>query len=229
MNKLNTGSSLCEEPLFTLKDADIEAGNRLLIENCSLTLHPNDRFALMGSSGIGKTTLLRVIAGILPPASGKFSRNGSVSMVFDQDGLYPDLSARTNIELGIPWTQSNKTTRQQLAAKWGEFFGCDDFLDQKVSTLSAGQRKRVGLARALMKEPKILLLDETFHALDPSLRLQLQKKVLELQGRAGFALVMATHDIREAQGLQADLLELVEDEQTGISHLIVQKDATKTA
>lgn len=208
------------KPIVKMKNVQIEAGGRILIPSCSLDLYGGQRIALMGTSGIGKTTLLKVIAGILPVPSGTLIRNGSVSMVFDQDGLCPDLSARENIELGLPWTRHNKEERKHKAEEWGTFFGCEAFLDQKVSTLSAGQRKRTGLARAMMKEPDLLLLDETFHALDPNLRKQLGQKILELQKKHGFALVFATHNEREADFLNAQIVELTEDGEKGISTLV---------
>lgn len=132
-------------------------------------------------------------------------------MVFDRDGLYPMLTGSENVELGVDWSKMKKAARWQEAENWIKVFDAESFAHQKTRTLSAGQRKRIALARAMMKDPNLLLLDETFHALDKTLRLQLMETILKLQKEMGFALVFATHDPTEAELLDAQVLYL-EDE-----------------
>lgn len=192
--------------LLVIENASACYKERLVFSNLSLTLYGDDRIALMGPSGSGKSTLLKLIAGLIKPSSGKVSGQAPVAMVFDSDALYPMLSCFENIELGVNWSKVHKKERQELVKYWADVFECTEFLNQKVRTLSAGQRKRAALARAMIKDPQILLLDETFHALDPSLRKHLQSRILELQKIHHFALVFATHHIDEARQLDAQVL-----------------------
>lgn len=185
-------------------------GSKVIFEDLNLKLWRNDRIALMGPSGSGKTTILKMIAGLVKPDLGTHVWRGTVSMVFDEDDLYPALTAFRNIELGTNWGYSEKKERQDAVKEWAQIFECEEFLNQTVSTLSAGQRKRVALARAMMKEPQVLLLDETFHALDPSLRQQIISTLLILQRQHGFALVLATHHEEEATAMQARTIYLNE-------------------
>lgn len=176
---------------------------QLILSGTSLQLNEGERLALMGPSGIGKSTLLKTIAGLIIPAAGSVMVPERISYVFDDHGLYPRLSARENIELGVNWASVSRAERKTLAVEYAGLFDCLSFLDQKAETLSAGQRKRTALAQAMMKKPQLLLLDETFHALDPQLRLELMNTLLHLQKKLNFGLIFATHDGREAKRLNA--------------------------
>ncbi len=200
-----------QSPLVSLENIHIDLDGKPILDHFSFQIERGQRIALMGPSGVGKSTLLKVLAGLLEPTEGKVSRKGSVSMVFDQDALYPMLSCLENIELGIDFSTTPLTTRRAMAKHWIQVFDCQSFWKQKANTLSAGQRKRTGLARAMMKEPDLLLLDETFHALDESLRQQLMETLLALQNQMHFALVFSTHDIAEAEFLKAEVLILKEE------------------
>lgn len=184
---------------------------KTVFSDLSFQAYAGDRIAIAGPSGIGKSTLLRMIAGLISPEKGSAEIHGTVSFVFDDNRLYPLLSARENIELGVDFSAAGKKDRRERAKKWAEIFECEPFLLQKCSTLSAGQQKRISLARALMKEPQILLLDEAFHALDPSLRTALISSLFELQQKMGFILIFATHDLREAELLKAQVYTLDEN------------------
>lgn len=215
-------SALCESQLneskkpgllVGLQNVSVVIDEKVILRDLSLQIYTGDRIALVGPSGIGKSTLLKTIAGLLTPAEGKIKVCGNVSFVFDDNKLYPLLSALENIELGVDFSRVTGKERKKKAARWASVFSCTAFLQQKCQTLSAGQRKRTALARAMMKEPQILLLDETFHALDPELRLELIDALLKLQKEMGFAIVFATHDLREVDLLHADLLKLEETEE----------------
>lgn len=195
-----------DQTVVHLKDICVSFDGKAVFDHFDISLSRGDRLALCGPSGIGKSTLIRLMAGLLAPQSGSVKRNGSVSVVFDDNKLYPQMSCRENIELGIDWSKSSRNERREESEKWIEAFDCSSFSDQRVSTLSAGQKKRTALARAMMKHPDLLLLDETFHALDPKLKDELIGELLELQRESGFAIVFATHDLREAEKLNARVL-----------------------
>lgn len=197
-----------EEVVAGLEQAGIELDQKKILEGIDLKIYPASRIALMGESGIGKSTILKLLAGILEPTEGKVVRPERISMVFDQEGLYPMLSAMTNIQLGIDWSACSRKERKEKAQKWGELFNCESFWDQPVSTLSAGQRKRIALARAMMKEPQLLLLDEIFHALDSQLRIQIMETVKDICQKKQIALVFATHDPSEAEFFGAEIFQL---------------------
>lgn len=197
--------------LVSLEDISINLDGKTILDHFSLQIERDQRIALMGPSGVGKSTLLKVLAGLLEPNEGRVHRQGKVSMVFDQDELYPMLSCFENIELGIDFSKTPLNQRRSMTKHWIQVFDCQSFWNQKASTLSAGQRKRTGLARAMMKEPDLLLLDETFHALDETLRQQLMETILALQAQMHFALVFSTHDVAEAEFLKAQILILKEE------------------
>lgn len=197
--------------LVSLQDIRVELNQNCILNHLSLQIRRGQRLALMGPSGVGKSTLLKVLAGILEPSEGEVFHQGTVSMVFDQDALYPMLSCLENVELGVDFSKTSSKQRREMAKHWIQVFDCQSFWKQKASTLSAGQRKRTGLARAMMKYPDLLLLDETFHALDESLRKQLMETILKLQEQMHFTLVFSTHDPLEAQFLKAELLILEEN------------------
>lgn len=186
--------------------------NKVVLSDFNMELKRDDRIALMGPSGSGKTTILKIIAGLATPDEGTVEWNGQVSMAFDEDDLYPDLNAFTNIELGIDWSRMERKARKEEVLKWAKTFDCQSFLYQQTSTLSAGQRKRTALARTMMKHPDILLLDETFPALDPELRERIMTRILSLQQELGFALVFATHHDQDSFLMKADIICLDEIE-----------------
>lgn len=206
--------SSLQDPVIEIQEVSVELEGKVVLENLSLTICHGQIIALVGPSGVGKSTLLKLLAGLIDPTLGNVNRFGSVSVVFDEDKLYPMLSCIENIELGVDFSKISYPKRHEWAKYWINVFDCKTFWKQKASTLSAGQRKRTGLARAMMKKPDLLLLDETFHALDSSLRKQLMKKILSLQEELHFALVFSTHDLEEAYFLQAEIFELKEIEES---------------
>lgn len=199
-----------EQLLFCAKNVDKAFDGKQILSNLNLKIYANERIALMGPSGSGKTTILKMIASLVEPDQGLVSSTQNVSMVFDADDLYRELSAYRNIELGLDFSKFDRAKRREKVMYWAQKFSCLSFLNQFTSTLSAGQRKRVALARAMMKEPDILLLDETFPALDPALRQEMIQTLLNLQKELNFALVFATHHEEEAKLLQAKVIEFQE-------------------
>ncbi len=168
------------------------------------------RIAILGPSGAGKSTLLSLIAGFLAPASGSIWLNGEdhtytppsrrpVSMLFQENNLFGHLTVAQNIGLGIdPRLKLNDSQRQQLETIAAQM-GIADLLARKPDALSGGQRQRVALARCLVRQQPILLLDEPFSALDPALRQEMLALVDEICQQKNLTLVMVSHSLEDAQ------------------------------
>lgn len=170
-----------------------------VLRDVSLSFMSGSRTILYGPSGAGKSTLLRIIAGLIRPDQGEVQlAASSVSMVFQRDMLFNELSALENIMYGLDASRVPKKEREVRARKWADVFMCADVLAQKTATLSGGQRQRVSLARAFMKEPDLLLMDESFQGLDPVLKERLGSEILALQEKEGFSLIFVTHSFEEA-------------------------------
>ena len=145
-------------------------GQTKVIENLDLTIEDGKFTVLVGSSGCGKTTLLRMIAGIGPATSGRIFMDGKditdvppekrdIAMVFQNYAIYPTMSVRENIEFGLKNRKVPKAERARLIEEYSEIVGLTEYLDRKPSQLSGGQRQRVALARAMVKKPAVFLMD----------------------------------------------------------------------
>ena len=149
-------------------------GNLLVLDHVDLTLYNNEIIALLGRSGSGKSTLLRIISGLLTPSEGKVVIDGSpvvgpadgVAMVFQTFALFPWLTVLENVELGLEAQGVPQEERRKRALKAIDLIGLDGFETAYPKELSGGMRQRVGLARGLVVNPKVLLMDEPFSALD---------------------------------------------------------------
>lgn len=167
----------------------------------SLTLAPGEAVAIVGGSGCGKSTLLRMIAGLDSPTSGRVLLDGApvtgpspkVGVVFQEPRLMPWLSVAANVGFGLPRAQRRDRVPAALRR-----VGLAGFADALPRQLSGGMAQRAALARALVTEPEILLLDEPFSALDALLRTELLDHVLDLWSAARQTLLLVTHDIEEA-------------------------------
>jgi NitT/TauT family transport system ATP-binding protein len=184
-----------------------EGANLLVLDNVDLTLDENEIVGLLGRSGSGKSTLLRSIAGLIKPTSGEIvfpPREDSpttVSMVFQSFALFPWLTVLQNVEVGLEakGVRSDERRRRALAAI--DLIGLDGFENAYPKELSGGMRQRVGLARALVVDPSILLMDEPFSALDVLTAETLRTDLLDLwnEGRMPIkSILMVTHNIEEA-------------------------------
>lgn len=175
----------------------------------SLKITAGERVAILGPSGAGKSTLLSLVAGFLQPASGSIIINGvdhsrtppsarPVSMLFQENNLFSHLTVRQNIALGMhPGMKLNEAQKYRLleiAAR----VGMTEMLDRLPSQLSGGQRQRVALARCLVRQQPVLLLDEPFSALDPALRKEMLQLLDELCQEQNMTLLMVSHSIEDA-------------------------------
>ncbi|MGI9041456.1 MAG: ABC transporter ATP-binding protein [Gemmatimonadales bacterium] len=184
------------------------------LEDLSFEVQSGERFVLLGASGAGKTTLLRAIAGLAPAAARRMEVAGydvaalpperrDVVYLHQTPLLFPHLTVGRNVGFPlrvrkVPAAQAAKRVEEALSA-----VHLESFADRMPHTLSGGQRHRVALARAIIARPAVLLLDEPFASLDPSLRQEVREAVLTIQREYGPALVLVTHDLDEA-GLLGD-------------------------
>lgn len=184
-----------------LKDVTFSYAGKKVISNLNLTLEQGSRTALMGSSGCGKTTLLRLMAGLAQPDSGKISGIPAqgVSVVFQENRLLPTLSVLDNLKLIAP-----HKTAQELTALLGELH-LESEAGSYPAKLSGGMKRRVAIARAMAFESPLLLLDEPFTGLDEAMRAQAAEFILK-HSRNGI-LVAVTHAQQEAELLKANMMQ----------------------
>jgi osmoprotectant transport system ATP-binding protein len=200
-------------PLVEFRDVSYEIAGRRILSNIELAIDPGETLVLLGRSGSGKSTALKLTNGMLFPASGEVRVEGRSTREWDpirlkrrigyviQDvGLFPHFTVAENIAL-VPkleeWSASRVAGRvDQLLETMG--MAPADFRARYPRELSGGQRQRVGVARALAADPPLLLFDEPFGALDPVIRTELQQQFLELQRNFKKTAIFVTHDVREA-------------------------------
>lgn len=184
-----------------------------------LTVQKGERLALVGESGAGKSSLLNLIAGFERVKQGHLLLNNEdhlhtevatrpVSMLFQDNNLFPHLSVQQNIGLAlVPGLKLSPTQLAQVQAI-SEQMGIADLLHRRAETLSGGQKQRTALARTLLRDKPILLLDEPFSALDPERREELQQLVAELCRQRNLTLLMVTHQFSESQALFTRRLQI---------------------
>lgn len=185
----------------------------------SLSISPGEVFAILGTTGSGKTVLLESIAGAFPLSSGTIClqgipldqlpvQNRQLGILYQDHALFPHMTVRENIEFGA---KAHGMSSDQIKHKADELiglFGIDSIASNYPGTISGGESQRCALARALMVEPEILLLDEPFSALDPATKNKLYQVLNDVHDRFGCTLVFVTHDFNEAHKL-ADRVGIV--------------------
>jgi len=187
-----------------------------VLQDINLQLDRNELLVVLGPSGCGKTTLLNIVAGFLAPHSGSVTLDGKAvtgpgaerGVVFQQEGLLPWRSVLDNVAFGLQLAGIAKAERDAIAHRLIRKVGLEGAGQRFIWQLSGGQRQRVGIARALATDPRLLLLDEPFGALDAFTREQMQTLLLTLWHETGKQILLITHDIEEAVFLASELVLL---------------------
>ncbi|WLI75496.1 thiamine ABC transporter ATP-binding protein ThiQ [Kosakonia sp. H02] len=187
----------------------------------TLSVEQGEQIAVLGPSGAGKSTLLNLIAGFLTPASGAIMIGGEdhtrtppsrrpVSMLFQENNLFTHLTVRQNIGLGLNPGLKLNAEQQSKLNEIAATMGLDELLDRLPEQLSGGQRQRVALARCLVREQPVLLLDEPFSALDPALRQEMLALVQSVCRRQQLTLLMVSHSVEDAARIAARALVIAD-------------------
>ena len=187
-------------------------GDFKAVDDVSLKVYKGEIFCLLGASGCGKTTLLRMLGGFETPTAGRILIDGEdmsdvppyerpVNMMFQSYALFPHMSVEQNIAFGLKQDRLPKHEIQERVATMLDLVKMSDYAKRKPHQLSGGQRQRVALARSLVKRPKLLLLDEPLGALDKKLREHTQFELISLQDKLGVTFIVVTHDQEEAMTL----------------------------
>ena len=192
-----------------------ETGHTVGLDNVSISIKEGEIFVCMGLSGSGKSTLIRHINRLIDPTAGQVTVDGvdvlslddkeildfrkkTMSMVFQRFGLFPHKTIIENVGYGLEIQKVPEDQRKEIAQGQIDSVGLQGFEHQYPAQLSGGMQQRVGLARALATNPQILLMDEAFSALDPLIRSDMQKQLIELQSKLKKTIVFITHDLDES-------------------------------
>ncbi|EKF19169.1 ABC transporter ATP-binding protein [Nitratireductor pacificus] len=192
-----------------IRDLSLSFGATQVLKGIDLKIEPGEFFAFLGPSGSGKSTLLRAIAGFGPTPKGTIALDGqdvvglapwkrNVGMVFQNYALWPHMSVARNVAYGL---DERRVPKRESVARVNaalELVGMRQYADRYPSQLSGGQQQRVALARTIVVEPRVLLLDEPLSNLDANLRVQMRQDLLKLQRRLGITTIFVTHDQEEA-------------------------------
>ena len=184
-------------------------GGSIAVDGIDLDIASGEFFSLLGPSGCGKTTTLRMLAGFEQPTNGQILIDGvnvaqtpphkrPVNTVFQSYALFPHMDVWKNVEYGLRWTDIPKSERGPKVDAALELVEMTEYAKRRPNQLSGGQQQRIALARALVLEPSVLLLDEPLGALDAKLRHSLRAQLTALQRRVGITFVFVTHDQEEA-------------------------------
>ena len=200
------------EPFVKIRALTKTFGSFTAVSAVDLDIYEGELFSLLGGSGCGKTTLLRMLAGFEEPSSGTISIDGvdmakippyqrPVNMMFQSYALFPHMTVEQNVGYGLKQDRVEKNEIAERVAEILTIVELTPFNKRKPHQLSGGQRQRVALARSLVKKPKVLLLDEPLAALDKRLREQTQFELMNIQDQLGVTFIVVTHDQEEAMTL----------------------------
>ncbi len=195
--------------LIQFKNIVKDFDGQLVLKGINLDIYENEFVTLLGPSGCGKTTLLRILGGFLDVTEGKVIFDGEdiaqlppykreLNTVFQKYALFPHMNVYDNIAFGLKIKKMSKDVIEQKVMKMLKLINLEGFEDKDVTLLSGGQQQRIAIARALVNEPKVLLLDEPLAALDLKLRKEMQYELKKIQQEVGITFIYVTHDQEEA-------------------------------
>ena len=196
-------------PFIRIEAVSKRFGTFTAVDSVSLDIEKGEIFALLGGSGCGKTTLLRMLAGFEIPSAGRIFLDGQdmtgvpayerpVNMMFQSYALFPHMTVAKNIAYGLKHEKMTDAQRKDRVREMLDLVQLTPYTERKPHQISGGQRQRVALARALARQPKLLLLDEPLAALDKKLREHTQFELMNIQHQTGVTFVVVTHDQEEA-------------------------------
>ena len=198
-----------KKKLIQFRNIVKEFDGQIVLKGVNLDIYENEFVTLLGPSGCGKTTLLRILGGFLDATEGEVIFDGEdisqvpphkreLNTVFQKYALFPHMSVYQNIAFGLKIKKMSKDVIEQKVMKMLKLIGLEGFENKNVTLLSGGQQQRVEIARALVNEPKVLLLDEPLGALDLKLRKEMQYELKRIQQEVGITFIFVTHDQEEA-------------------------------
>ncbi len=193
----------------TLKNVTKIYDTKKVIDNVDLTIKDKEFVVLVGASGCGKSTLLRMIAGLENITDGEIfigdkkvndvhPKDRDIAFVFQSYALYPHMTVRENIAFGLKMRKVDKETIEKKVKEAAEILDLGEYLDRKPKQLSGGQRQRVALGRAIVRNPKVFLMDEPLSNLDAKLRVQMRSEIKKLHAKLQTTFIYVTHDQTEA-------------------------------
>jgi len=215
-------------------------GNLSAVDGLSLRVEHGELLVLLGPSGSGKTTTLRLVAGLERPTAGTIRIDGrpvdrlapvrrDVAMVFQHSVLYPHLSVRGNLAFGLKLRRTARAEIKRRVVETAELLGIEHLLDRRPEELSGGEQQRVALGRAIVRRPRVFLLDEPLSHLDAPLRVRLREEIRSLHERLGITTLYVTHDPLEALALgrRIAVLRAGRLEQTGPGSQLYERPANR--
>jgi trehalose transport system ATP-binding protein len=227
-------------PKLELQQIEKSYGNKKVLNKLSLEVSSGEFFVILGPSGEGKSTLLRIMAGIEKPDNGRVMIDGrdvtglppnkrNIAMVFQSYALYPNMNVYDNIAFPLKMRGVPKSEAKQKVLDAAKLLRIDDIINEPVTKISGGQKQRVALARALVRSPSVFLLDEPLSNLDARVRYLARVELKRIQKKLGETFILVTHDQKDASSL-ADRVGVLHEgrfEQVGTPNEIYDKPSTK--
>ena len=210
-----------EDIILRVDNIGKKYGNRIILENIYFDVHKGEFLSILGSSGCGKTTLLRILVGIEKPTYGHIYKFGedvtdktpferNIGIVFQNYALFPNMTVYDNIAYALKVRKLSKDEIKRKVDEIIQIVGLSDHVNKKPRQLSGGQQQRVAIARTLVLNPDIILFDEPMSALDANIKVALRKELKKIQETYNITMIYVTHDQEEAFSL-SDRIMLIDD------------------